>query len=75
LIEIKDIMGWIARVLFMEPQKLRDPNYCLMKAKEYSTKAMAASDQRLKEGYEALAREYVLWASVIVKNEPLRKTI
>jgi len=53
---------------------MRDPNYCLMKAREYWTKSIGATDQRLKKGYEALAREYILWASVIRKNEPRKNT-
>jgi hypothetical protein len=58
----------------MSVENVHDPSYCLVKAREYSTKAVGA-DQRLKETYEALAREYILWADFILKNQSLEKTL
>ncbi len=44
-----------------------------MKAREYSAKAVRATDQRLKEGYQALAHEYVFRANRIIEDQTLNK--
>jgi hypothetical protein len=58
----------------IQESDLYNPSYCLLKAQEYSKKAAAALDRRLKEGYEALAREYTLRANMIFENLPSKKS-
>jgi hypothetical protein len=58
----------------IQKSDLRDPSHCLSKAQEYLKKAAQATDPRLKEGYEALAREYTLRASMIFESQDSRKS-
>jgi hypothetical protein len=39
-------------------EKMQNINYCLQKEAEYYAKARVAADQKLKEAYEAAAREF-----------------
>ena len=39
-------------------EKMQDVNYCLQKEAEYYAKAQAVADKKLKEAYEAAAREF-----------------
>jgi len=39
-------------------EKMQNINYCLQKEAEYYAKARVTADQKLKEAYEAAAREF-----------------
>ena len=39
-------------------EKMQNINYCLQKEAEYYAKARVTADQKLKEAYEATAREF-----------------
>lgn len=54
----------------MDPdEQMRDINFCLRKEAEYSAKARAIPNSKIKSAYEAVAREYAYRAKMLKEQK------
>ena len=53
----------------VEDEEKHDASFCLRKELEYSAKARAATDPKIKSTYEAAAREYAYRALLLKETK------